>query len=200
MNNDKGFKASPGTMVDLVERSDIDRDDKISTDMLGEDWGDGFFVEQEPVLIQRNAAGHIIRSIPLSEVAAHRAMLEEADRLAGPPKEVEPISSPNKLSREDKDKLVFIIAKHLWDWYKAQGRLPNELNPLYDGIPTCHEHLAGCPLTPCGKKGRKIGRLYASEGEVLEWLVRVVGSRAKLNIERSGQQGYRPMLTIRREV
>lgn len=191
---------SPGKIVDLVERSDIDRDDKIDPDSLGEDWGDGFFVQTEPVLIKRDAHGNIARTIPLSEVAARREMMLEAQRASGQAVEVDPIGPPNRLSREDKQKLVFIIAKHLWDWYKDQGRLPNELNPLYDGIPTCHEHPEGCPLTRCEKKGRNITRKYASESEVLDWLVRVVGARATLNINKSNQMGYRPTLTLKREI
>lgn len=61
----------------ITERSDIDRDQNVKAKDLGEDWGDGFFVQEEPVLVTRNPDGSIKRTTPLSEVPGFIDNLED---------------------------------------------------------------------------------------------------------------------------
>lgn len=61
----------------ITERSDFDPHERVRAKDLGEDWGDGFFVQEEPVLVQRNKDGSIARTTPLSEVPGFLQGLED---------------------------------------------------------------------------------------------------------------------------
>lgn len=194
--------SAPLKISELEERSDIDSDFAISADDLGNDWGDGFFVQEEPVLIKRDSRGNIVRTIPLSEVEYLREMRINAEKIAeaGLVKEVEPVKSPGtRLNTEQRNQLVFIIAKRLCDWYMENMDDITGLNPVRDGIPTCAVHKDGCPLSGC-EKIRSVRRKYASPYEVLQWLTRVVGDRAKIVNKRQDWRGYTPDISISRAV
>ena len=191
----------PVRISEIAERSDIDRDDVVSADDLGSDWGDGFFVNQEPVLIKRDWRGEIARVIPLSELEAIREMERNAEMAEAAAKVVDPIPTPSKrkLTTTEREKLVFIMAKRLFDWYAGNQGDITMLNPLRDGIPKCPDHPRGCPLTRCELRGRPISKYYASPGEVLEWLVAIVSARARITDKRNNWAGYTPNITISRE-
>lgn len=122
-----------------------------------EDWGDGFFVQPEPVIVFRDNAGVIMKTVPLSEVPGvhvERGGLKP-DK---PPVEVAPVPTPVPLSTANREKLVTILANRLFKYY--WNREPKDLryNPFRDGIPElpagAPEHfqpLPGTQLYPCTK-------------------------------------------------
>lgn len=191
---------TPVIVGEITERSDIDRDSPVDADDLGSDWGDGFFVNQEPVLIKRDSAGNIVRAIPLSEIEATREMRRNAEMAMESAKVVDPIRSPSKtpLTTSEREKLVFIIAKRLFDWYTEEAQMSDiaSLNPIRDGIPSCPDHPKGCPLTRCERRGRKITKLFASPTEVLDWLVQVVAVRARVVNKNKGWRGISQDLSL----
>lgn len=197
------MKRLPLRVSELTDRSDIDRDAVVDPDALGSDWGDGFFVQQEPVLIKRDSAGNIVRTIPLTELEAMQELRRNAEIAEQTAKLVDPVATPKNTIKttSDRDKIVYLIAKRLWDWYGEDAQMIDKsfLNPIRDGIPVCPVHLEGCPLTRC-EKTRRVTKKYATPAEVLDWLVRVVAARAKVVNKHKGWQGYMPSVTISREV
>lgn len=175
---------------DIVDRTDFDRDQKINKDELGDDWGDGFFVEEEPVVVQRGSQGEIVRTIPLSEYADYQREDMETDPVLAEQK-----IQPTPISRAERDKLVYILASRLFKWYAAQPRHPSKYNPIYDGIPDVpkgsSENLQPIPGT----------KLYpATTGQVMEWLkTSVIAPRVKVQNHKRGLDGFQPELTISRK-
>ena len=180
--------ADPQVVVDttrirtLVERSDVDPNQRISADDLGsEDWGDGFRVEPEPVLVQRGADGAIVRVTPLSEVEEKMAEVRAQDPVVAQTR-----LNPTPLGPADREKMVRILAVRLFKWYASQPPSPTLYNPVYDGIP----HLS--PGSPENLQPIPGTSLYpASPGDVLEWIkTTVIGPRAEVINRQTGQGGY----------
>jgi hypothetical protein len=165
-------------MREIVDRSDVDKHSNIDKDDLGEDWGDGFYVQEEFVLVERGPEGEIVRTTPLSEVTT----LDPG----APPEEAAPARPIRSVPVSEREKLVDILATRLFKWYESLGPSPKELNPIYDGIPTCHEHPTGCWLD-CKRKGPKY---LASRGEVYEWMKRVIAARVQLINKKQGAVGW----------
>lgn len=177
---------------DIEERSDVDKHAKVTDSDLGdEDWGDGFVVDAEPVVVLRGKDGGIVRTVPLSE---HMERMSEVQEAQPEPLTAEPVVTPTPLSRKDRDKLVAILAGRLFKWYAEQPRRPDKYNPVYDGIPKLPtgsdrnlQPLPGTDLYP------------ATPYQVLEWLkVDVIGPRVQIQNKKRGFDGYRPSLTIKR--
>ena len=173
---------------DIVERSDFDRDSGVASKDLGEDWGDGFFVNEEPVMVYRGPDGGIVSTVPLSEVSERQA--EEAAPLIAEQK-----IQPTPISRAERDKLVTILAVRLFKWYAGQPKSATKFNPVYDGIPDVprgsSENLQPVPGT----------NLYpATPQQVVDWLKRdVIGPRVEVQNHKRGLDGYQPTLTIHRK-
>lgn len=135
-----------------------------------EDWGEGFFVNPEPVHIQRGPDGGIVKITPFSEIPGieytpkqdeERAMVAEAREV------------PVPLNRKDRTKLVAILAGRMCLRWKNRGPGDPRYNPYRDGIPDLPagspENLQPLPTT----------RLYpATDGQILEWTKRFIGERA----------------------
>ncbi len=147
-----------------------------------EDWGDGFYVEPEPVLVQRAPDGSIVRTTPLSEipgVSFEKGQLVEED---APPVEGRSRPTPVPLGTADREKLVGILANRLWRYYKDRGPKDPRYNPFRDGIPELPagspQHLQPLPGTP----------LYpASDGQIHDYLRRFIADRVKVvNTKRFG--------------
>lgn len=182
-DKDPDVKLVPTSRV-IEERSDFDRDLSVRAKDLGEDWGDGFFVDAEPVIVDRGPDGSIVRTTPLSERVSQ---LEEA-----PPEVQRPVVATKPLSREDRDKLVFILAKRLFDHYKSLPPMIDKFNPIYDGIPDLPVGAART-LTP-----RPGTQLYdATPQQVFDWLKRFVAKRVEITNKRQGWEGYRPTLSFK---
>lgn len=190
-NQDPDVFLDTSRVYEITERSDFDRDQKVKADDLGEDWGDGFFVEAEPVLVDRDAKGAIIRTTPLSQVPAlaHLVTGDEAPPIEGRLK-----IEPKPLSRADRNKLVEVLALKLFNWYKRQPPNPSKYNPVHDGIPDVP------PGSPEGLQPLPGSNLYpATPGQVIEWLkTTVIGPRVQVINKKQGWEGYRPSLQIKR--
>lgn len=174
-------------IYDIKERSDIDhhQNQKAITDQLereGEDWGDGFIVQDEMVVVTRSkATGAILRTTPMSE-----ALFMERDEQEYEPIEVAPRPSAGPpLSISEREKMVGILAMRLFKWYQVQPRQVGLYNPVYDGIPHAPagsaQNLQPLPGT----------NLYPATGtQVMEWLkVHVIGPRAQIINKRQGRMG-----------
>lgn len=141
------------------------------------DLGEGFLLHDEPVLVQRGADGGIERLTPLAELPGvhfERGSLVPDD---APAKEVAPKPTPVPLNREQRRKLVEILAVRLYKNYATEASLRNlnKYNPIRDGLheppPGSPDHLQPKPGTPF---------YYASEGEVFAWLKKFIGERVQV--------------------
>lgn len=179
---------------DIVERSDVDRDQKVTAKDLGDDdWGDGFTVSSEPVMVLRGEDGGIVKTVPLSEWdTMMERKQEEAEK--APPVEAPPVVSPTPLTTADREKLVEILAIRLFKWYASQPRNPTKYNPVYDGLPDAP------PGSPVNLQPPAGTNLYpATPYQVLEWLkTTVIGPRAKIVNHKRGMSGYQPSLSFER--
>jgi hypothetical protein len=175
-------------IYEITERSDIDPHEDLrpglgKSDKLGEDWGDGFFVQEEPVAVLRDKSGAIIRTTPLSEVPFLNWNRDEDEE---PPVEGRARTNPVPMNAADRSKLVAILAQRLFRWYAQQPRSLLTFNPLYDGIPRAPsgspEHLQPVPGT----------KLYpATPGEVLEWLKNdVIAPRIRVINKKKNLKGW----------
>ena len=174
-------------IYNINERSDIDHHQNpkaIQRDLEaeGEDWGDGFVVQDEMVVVTRSKAdGRILRTTPMSEALFMKRDPDEYEPIEG-----RPHKAMHPLNLEDQYKLVEILALRLFKWYQAQPPNPLMYNPVYDGIPELpfgsSRHLqppAGTDLYP------------ATPGQVVEWLkTSVIGPRAKIIDKGKGRTGY----------
>jgi hypothetical protein len=179
---------------DIVERSDVDRHDPralrelLLDEETHEDWGDGWYVNAEPVLVERGASGEIVRTTALSEVMPTDEQVAEGEPIQGRTR-----VTPTPLNAADRDKVVFILASKLFKWYASQPPHPSRYNPIHDGIPDLPAHspqnlqpMPGTNLFP------------ATPGQVMEWLKGVIGKRAEVQNRKIGRDTYRPSLTIKR--
>lgn len=177
-------------VYDLKERSDIDRDQKIKADALGESWGDGFHVTPELVKIDRGPDGRIVRTTPLSEIPIMPWDKEE---------EAEPLLSdrayptPSPLNTRQREQVVKTMAVRLLEWYQSQPPHPSRYNPIYDGIPELPE---GSPENLQPLPGTQ---LYpATPQEVYAYLAKFLGKRAEFVNKKDGRTGYKePIDTVR---
>lgn len=144
-----------------------------------EDWGDGFFVNPEPVHIQRGPDGSILKITPFSEIPGVEYTHKEEDEKA---MQVESKEVPVPLNRKDRTKLVAILAGRMCMRWKTRGPGDPRYNPYRDGIPDVPagspENLQPLPAT----------KLYpATDGQILEWTKRFIGERATvINKKRFG--------------
>jgi len=148
-----------------------------------DDWGDGFFVDRERVLVQRGPDGSIVRTIPFSQIpGVHVSGSGFVQDDPGEPLEVDPVPTPVPLDRRSREKLVDILAHRLWNYWKDRGPGDPRYNPFRDGIPDLPagspEHLQPLPGT----------ELYpATDAQIYQWARAFVADRAKLiNTKRFG--------------
>ena len=161
----------------LVDTHAPEREMRKELEVGATDLGDGFLLHDEPVLVQRGVDGGIERLTPLAELPGvhfERGGLVADD---APPVEGRPRPTPVPLPREQRRKLVDILATRLYKNYATEASLRNlaRYNPIRDGLPDLPagspEHLAPKPGTPL---------FYASEGQVYQWLKEFVGERAQV--------------------
>ena len=147
-----------------------------------EDWGDGFHVDPVPVLVQRAPDGSIVRTTPLNEIPGvhlERGKLVKEDE---GPIEVDAKPTPVPLSTSDREKLVGILTRRLYNYYRERGPGDPRYNPFRDGIPELPagspEHLQPLPGTP----------LYpATDGQIKDYLRRFIVERVTvINTKRFG--------------
>lgn len=173
----------------IDERADFDPHQKVKASQLGEDWGDGFFVQEEPVVVHRHADGSIASLNPLSSL---EGMIDNLDDDAEPI-DAGTINELKPISLTERQKLVEILSMRLIRWYKSRPPELMAFNPIYDGVPVAPagspEHLQPIPGT----------NLYpASEQEVFDWIKRdVIGPRVQLINKRKKWTGYAQDVAVR---
>jgi hypothetical protein len=158
-----------------------------------EDWGDGFYVEPEPVLVTRNPDGTIARTTPLSEIPGVHLEGREL-RTEDSIKEVESKETLVPLSRPDRQKLVAILTTRLCNYWKSRGPGDPRYNPYRDGLPELPsgspEHLSPLPGT----------NLYpATDGQIYEWAKKFVADRTSVVDKRRFGSGHVQDLALRIE-
>lgn len=175
--DDGGIFFDP-TIRELTERSDIDHHQNIKADDLGEPLGEGFFINPEPVLVQRGPDGGIVRTTPLSEIPGvemHGAGTERTDN--------EDKAKPVPMSRDERRKLVDSLALRLYNYYKNLPPNSDKWNPFTDGIP---EIADADPLNLSPRKSEAIRMVNASDTDVFLWLRKFVGARAQIIDKKRG--------------
>lgn len=181
----KGKKSVPKQSFEITERSDVDPHQGFDPEELGmEDWGDGFYVHAEPVVIERNPDGAIARTTPLSEATPHQLFPSKFDA-GSEPIEAEPV--PKMSKRRMQAKTVDMMAGLLMVYYSRLKPGQIAYNPLYDGIPL-EESLAGDLILEPNKTDAQLTHVSASE--VHEWLKKLLGKRAELINHKTGQKGW----------
>ena len=158
-----------------------------------EDWGDGFFVQPEPVLVQRDKWGKIVRTTPLSEIEGVEVDPVEFDKDIDPVMaEANPTVVP--MTRQQRGKLHAIIAHRLFYYYKDRGPADPRYNPFRDGLADLPagspEHLQPLPST----------QLYpATETQIYDWLLKFVADRTSVIDKRRFGGGHLQDLALRIE-
>ncbi len=171
-------------IYDIKERSDFDPHQTVHASELGEDWGDGFFVQEEPVLVTRDTrTGAILRTEALSQIPGLNLYNRDEDL---EPVEADPVHSPRQRTTSERDKLVEILAMRLFRYYEELGPQVTMYNPIYDGLPDApaghRELLQPLPGT----------NLYpATPGQVYEWMkTQLIGPRVAIVNKKKGWKGY----------
>lgn len=182
---DKFKKSVPTKEFVLQERSDVDPHEKFDPEALGmEDWGDGFHVNPEPVVIKRNLDGSIRRTIPISEAVPADLkpdMWKDGELLVADP-------IPQPAPRRPQEKVVEMLSGLLMQYYSQMppGRL--SYNPLYDGIPA-NEALSHDKILQPHELGSDL--VHVPAHEVHEWLRKLIGKRAEIRNAKTGKLGWK---------
>lgn len=184
------LKAKYPTRVDtLLERSDVDPHEKFNPEDLGmEEWDDGFFVNPEPVLIERGPAGNIIRTTPISEAPPEKlfpSMFKDGELI-----ETDPIPKPT--AKRPKEQVVEMLAGLLMRYYGSLKPGQIAYNPLYDGIPASVAMTDPFVLQP-DVRGDTL--VHVPAHEVHQWLKQLIYKRATVR-SGSGFQGDISDLTV----
>lgn len=158
-----------------------------------EDWGGGFFVYPESVLVTRDKWGKIVRTTPLSEIEGVDPNPIDFDP------EVDPVLAEQNatvvpMTREQRGKFHAILAHRLFYYYKDRGPADPRYNPFRDGIadlpagsPEHLQPLAGTQLFP------------ATEGQIYDWLFKFTSERATVIDKRRFGGGHLEDLAVRIE-
>ena len=178
-------KSTPKQSFEIQERSDVDPHEKFDPEKAGMvDWGDGFYVEVEPVVIERDQRGAIARTTPLSEATPSQLFPGRFDD-AGEPIIADPVARPGP--RRMQSKVIEMMAGLLMRYYSEMppGRLP--YNPLYDGIPA-DEYLSHDRVLEPNKLNADL--VHVSAGEVHTWLKKLLAKRAQIINTKTGKTGW----------
>ena len=137
-----------------------------------DDWGEGFFVEPEPVLVFRAPDGAITRTIPMSEIPGVSYGKKELTQEALEAKEAAAAPTRVPLPTAQREKLVSVLANRLFRYYADRGPGDPRYNPLRDGLPVLPagspQHLQPLPGTD----------LYpATNGQIHDYLRRFIADR-----------------------
>ncbi len=153
-----------------------------------EDLGGGFLLQEAPVLVQRGPDGSIARVVPLNEIPGVEYTPGGGLQVDPGPEVQKTIVSPKVLPRDQRNKLVEILALRLFKDYRQRPHT-GRYNPFYDGIPDLSagspEHLQPLPGTT----------LYpATDGQIFEWLKRFIAARVSVvNKNRFGKDNLQDL-------
>lgn len=183
--------------TNFVETHQSERAIRHDLSEKGEDLGEGFLIHDEPVLIQRDVDGGIVRITPLSElpgvhfegtvltmdekpnkIIEHEAMVAETKE------------KPVGLTTDQRDKLKHILTTRLFNHYQSEASLRNRAkwNPFRDGLPELPE---GAPefMQPTPQ----IPLVPATPGQVYEYLLKHVAKRTTVVDRKQGYGGIADM-------
>lgn len=151
-----------------------------------EDLGDGFMIQDEPVLIQRGPDGGIVRITPLSEIVGvhFEGTVLKKDPDLKTSREIEADARVAEereelvvIPRAQREKLRHILTTRLWNHYMTEASLRNRAkwNPFRDGLPEAPD---GAPefLQPSAE----MPLIPATPHQVYEYLLKHVAQRAKV--------------------
>ena len=142
---------------------------ELAADPDSEDLGDGFNMWPEPAHVLRGPDGGITSVVPLSEIPGVELSSRDEETIAMA-KDSRP--TPVPLNREERHKLVSILAGRLWKYYK-------QLPPTYPGY---HPFRDGIPDLPAGSPKNlapDVRDLYpATDAQIYDWIYKFVGQRA----------------------
>jgi hypothetical protein len=178
---------APKRQFELQERSDVDPHQKLNPEVLGEDLGDGFFLDMRPVLVERGPLGNIIKTTPLSEIDRDMFLAGSTD-----PKIVEarmeaakPTPAPK--STQSKEMMVELLSGMLMRWYasKQPGQVP--YNPLYEGIPASMSMANYKILNPSDAEPL----VHVTPAEVHEFLKQVMAKHLEIVNTKTGRKGWK---------
>lgn len=187
MSDEKLRKAAkPKKSFVLKERSDVDPHQGFKPEELGmEDWGEGFYVNPEPVVIERNEDGSLKRTTPISEATPDQLIPKIWQD--GQIVEAEAIQKPRPAPKRPQEKVVALLAGLLMRYYASLQPGQIAYNPLYDGIPADASVTDDKILDP---KRDGHGLVHVSAEEVHSWLKQIIGKRAQIRNAKTGKLGW----------
>ena len=184
-----GKASHPKKSYVIEERSDVDPHEKFDPADLGmEEWDENFWVNPEPVVVDRGPDGRILRTTPLSEATPEDIgpkIFKDGELI-----EADPIPTPTP--RRMQDKTVHLMAGLLMRYYASLAPGQIGYNPLYDGIPAKAILGSKWDLQPEKTNAELV---HVSAAEVHEWLKKLLATRAKIIDDKHGQKGYKDDLS-----
>lgn len=134
-----------------------------------EDWGGGFMAFPEPAHVLRGPDGNIANVTPLSEIPGVE-LTREQEEVAAVVADAKP--TPVPLNREDRHKLISILATRMFKYYRQLPKDYPGYHPFRDGIPDVPD---GSPknLNPTGQDLHP-----ATDAQIFQWLYKFCGARA----------------------
>lgn len=166
-----------------------------------DDWGDGFYVDPDRVLVIRNPDGSIktltpLNSIPGVHFQAGQLIKDDETQaeIEAKVKNVEGKPAPHPMTRSERTKFTAILATRLYNYWKSRGPNDHLFNPFRDGIPELPagspEHLRPLPGTVCWP---------ATDGQIMAYARKFVGDRTSVIDRRRFGVGDMRDLAIRIE-
>ena len=142
---------------------------ELDADPDSEDWGGGFMAWPEPAHILRGPDGAITNVTPLSEIPGVELSPQERESLT---KQVEGKPTPTPMNRQERHKLISILATRMFHYYNQLPKDYPGYHPFRDGIP---DYPKGAPknLSP------DLNSCYpATDAQIYQWLYEFCGQRA----------------------
>lgn len=185
MSKDRLKASHPKKSYVIEERSDVDPHEKFDPLKAGlEEWGENFYVEPEPVVVERDIKdGRIVKTTPLSEIdgeAQATRVYKDGELIVADP--IQRMPKPQRA----KDKTVHLMAGLLMRYYSSLKPGQIGFNPLYDGIPA-KEILTDKWILQPEKTNAEL--VHVSAAEVHEWLKKLLAGRMQLINQKNKQTG-----------
>lgn len=183
------------TDTNLVDEHQSQQAIQHDLEETGEDWGDGFIVQDQPVLIERDPDGGIVRVTPLSEIPGvsfeGQVLTQDPDLLTNAQKELKLETAEAKetlvpVGKAERDKIKEILAIKLFKDYQTEAALKNKArwNPFRDGLPDRPEDAPHFM-----KPTPEMPLIPATPGQVFIWLKKEVGKHFEVIDKKGGRGG-----------
>ena len=163
------FLTAPGNVGVLKDTNLADRDAPIrhlrqDLAKLGDDLGDGFVIHHQPVRIERDIDGNIVRTTALTDIPGVEYTSEEMEKLTMVAEAKPKIKT---LTRAERSKLLDVMIYKLMKYYANPVVMANmaKYNPVRDGL---IDVPAGSPEWLSPLPGSQF--YHATPGQVAVWL------------------------------